>query len=95
MCTYLQVHEQYNLIQYVHIIFLKGEVNLNDKKIIEKFDEIRKEYIEARNELRKEYSNQFECLIEQLQDINNADKETSIQDYIDKIFDFMCTDLDE
>lgn len=68
---------------------------LDENKLIEKFDEIRKEYIEARNELRKEYSNQFEYLIEQLQDINNSNKETSIQEYIDKIFEFMCTDLDE
>lgn len=68
---------------------------LDENRLIEKFDEIRKEYIEARNELRKEYSKQFECLIEQLQDINNSNKEISIQEYIDKIFDFMCTDLDE
>ena len=68
---------------------------MDENRLIEKFDEIRKEYIEARNELRKEYSKQFECLIEQLQDINNSNKEISIQEYIDKIFDFMCTDLDE
>lgn len=68
---------------------------LDENKLIEKFDEIRKEYIEERNELRKEYSNQFECLIEQLQDTNNSNKETSIQEYTDKIFEFMCTDLDE
>ena len=79
----------------MYTLFLKGEFNLDENKLIEKFDEIRKEYIEARNELRKEYSNQFECLIEQLQDINNANKEISIQEYIDKIFDFICTDLDE